>query len=212
VRKLKPFIVAALVEVLFRILRFTWRIEEASLPAAALARSREGATLVYAHWHQDEWALLGAYAGREMAVLVSDSEDGSAMARVLSRMGLRVLRGSSSRNAVRGFLQLVRTVRKEKIHAVSLAVDGPRGPRHEPKEGIVKLAEAFGGVVFVGAAAADRAWVFEKSWSKAFVPKPFARVALAYAEVDGEVSTESVKKALLFAKELAAKNVEAPRQ
>jgi lysophospholipid acyltransferase (LPLAT)-like uncharacterized protein len=64
----------------------------------------------------------------------------------------------------------------------------------------------------VGAAFADRAWVFRKSWSQAFVPKPFARVVLSYAEVDGPLSKESVKKALLFAKELARKNVEAWRQ
>jgi lysophospholipid acyltransferase (LPLAT)-like uncharacterized protein len=201
--------IAFLVEIVFRVLKATWRIEEGALPASALARRAEGKPLVYAHWHQDEWALLGLYAGREMAVLVSDSEDGSAMARVLSRLGLRVLRGSSSRGGVKGFLQLIRTVRKEKISAVSLAVDGPRGPRHEPKDGIVKLGESFGGALFVGAADADRAWVFEKSWSKAFVPKPFARISVVYEEVQGELSTESVKRALQLAKELARKNVEA---
>jgi lysophospholipid acyltransferase (LPLAT)-like uncharacterized protein len=211
-RALRRIVIAVLVECVFRVLKATWRIEEAPLPERALAQHREGKTLVYAHWHQDEWAFLGAYAGREMAVLISESEDGSAMARVVTRLGIRVLRGSSSRGAVKGFLQLLRTVRREKIRAVSLAVDGPRGPRHEPKEGIIKLSEFFGGGLVVGAAFADRAWVFRKSWSQAFVPKPFARVVLSYAEVDGPLSKESVKKALLFAKELARKNVEAWRQ
>jgi len=211
VKKLRLLLVATLVEIVLRILRATWRIEEGPLPDAALKRIAAGETTVYAHWHQDEWPFIAAYssAKREMAVLVSDSADGTAMARLATRLGFRPLRGSSTRGAVRGFLQLVRTVRKEKIKAVSLAVDGPKGPRHEPKEGIVKLAEMFGGVVVVGAAAADRAWVFKKSWSHAFVPKPFARIVLSYGEVEGELSTESVKKALQLAKQLATEKVQA---
>lgn len=211
-KNLKRFLVSFFVEMLFRLLRLTWRIKESELPAIVKTKQLAGETVTYAHWHQDEWALLGAFAGREMAVLVSDSADGSAMARVLENLGFRVLRGSSSRNAVRGFLQLIRAVRKEKLSSVSLAVDGPRGPRFEPKEGIVKLAEAFGGVLIVGAAAADRAWVFHKSWSQAFVPKPFARISVAYLQLGEAPSVEAVKKTLHQAKQLARKNVEAPRQ
>lgn len=200
-RKIKIFIVSTLVEILFRILSKTWRIQEEPYPKEALDYQAKGNSLVCAHWHQDEWALLAVFAGRNMAVLVSESEDGSAMARLLSRMGLRVLRGSSSKSAVRGFLQLLRTVKREKIEAVSLAVDGPRGPRHEPKEGIVKLGEVLGGPLMMGAAVADRAWVFHRSWSQAFVPKPFARVVITYSL--GENSIDGVKSALANCKQRA---------
>jgi len=232
-RAFKVFFISTLIEILFRLLRWTWRIEEGALPRLAQERLSQKETLVCAFWHQDEWALIGAFAGRDMAVLVSESEDGSIMARFVRRLGFRVIRGSSSRNAVRGFLQLIRTMRKEKIACVSLAVDGPRGPRYEPKAGIVKLAESFGGPLVLGAAYADRAWVFRKSWSQAFVPKPFARVVIEYTSVDSEELSslksqntadqahaessadkrvEGVKNALMLAKDLARKRVEGLRQ
>ncbi len=91
-------------------------------------------------------------------------------------------------------------------------MDGPRGPRFEPKEGIVKLAESFGGPLLVGGAHANRAWIFKKSWSQAFVPKPFARVVIVYREVVTPTSVEAVKSALLQAKELARQALQASRQ
>jgi lysophospholipid acyltransferase (LPLAT)-like uncharacterized protein len=208
-----------LIECIFRLLRMTWRIVEAPLPLEAQNRLKENKTLVYAHWHEDEWALLGVFAGREMAVLVSESQDGSIMARLLEKFGFRVLRGSSSKSAVKGFLQLLRTVRKEKIKSVSLAVDGPRGPRNEAKAGIVKLGESLGGPLVLGAAYADRAWVFRKSWSHAFVPKPFAKIFVEYTmlsldtlEQSDELKVANVKKTLLEAKELARKKAKSSRQ
>jgi lysophospholipid acyltransferase (LPLAT)-like uncharacterized protein len=176
----KLWIVSFVVGCLFRLLRATWRLEEDPLPAAAVASLESGQALVCAHWHEDEWALLGFYADRQMIVMVSRSEDGSAMSRFLRRLGFEVVRGSSSKGAVQGLLGLIRTVRRAKAKTVSLAVDGPRGPRRRPKKGVFKLAETLNANILPGAAYADRAWVFHKAWSKAYVPKPFARVRLVY--------------------------------
>jgi lysophospholipid acyltransferase (LPLAT)-like uncharacterized protein len=111
-------------------------------------------------------------------VLVSHSRDGAAMARFLEFMGFHVSRGSSSRGAVSGFLGLLKSIKRsrdpEKL--VTLAVDGPRGPRRRAKNGIFKLAEVLDGEILSVSISADRAWVFKRSWSKAFLPKPFARV------------------------------------
>jgi len=180
-RRIRDFWVSGLIFLLFRLLRSTWRLEEAGYPAEIHERLELGKPVVFAHWHEDEWAMLGFYAGRGMTVLVSLSRDGSLMAAFLSKLGFRIARGSSSRNAVGGFLNLKRAVEEAPDGKVSLAVDGPRGPRHRVKRGVFKLAQILNAPVLAGAATADRAWVFRKSWSKAFVPKPFARVKLVYA-------------------------------
>jgi lysophospholipid acyltransferase (LPLAT)-like uncharacterized protein len=55
--------------------------------------------------------------------------------------------------------------------------DGPRGPRHEAKEGVVQLARATRlPVVAIGIAAAPAHRL--RSWDRMQVPRPFARVAL----------------------------------
>jgi lysophospholipid acyltransferase (LPLAT)-like uncharacterized protein len=181
--RLRDFFLSALICALFRTLRATWKLEEAEYPPEVRERLAAGRPVVFAHWHEDEWALLGFYARRGMTVMVSLSRDGSLMASFLSRLGFRIARGSSSRNAVGGFLALKRVVEESADGKVSLAVDGPRGPRHRVKRGVFKLADILEAPVLAGAAAADKAWVFRKSWSKAFVPKPFARVRLSYAPV-----------------------------
>lgn len=163
----------------FRILRATWRIEEDDVPEQVKAVIREGGTEVVALFHEDEWALLGVYADQEMHALVSMSEDGSIMAELLRRCGFVVVRGSSSRGAARGLIALIRSLRKTKRRRlVSMAVDGPKGPRRRAKPGVFKLAESLSSPVMAVGSWSSRAFVFSKSWSKAHVPAPFARVRI----------------------------------
>lgn len=202
-QKFRRFALVVLIGTVFRLLRWTWRFDEEAFPVEAESiesKKESKKPIVFAHWHGDEWPLLGAFAGRHMAVLVSESEDGTVMSSLLQRLGFEVVRGSSSRGAVKGFLSLLRVIRKKKIPMVSLAVDGPRGPRHVPKEGVFGLAKAFGGGIVVASVALSDAWTFSKSWSKARLPKPFSRVVVRYAVVDAEAlaASSAQKKQELF--------------
>lgn len=170
---------AWLVYLLFRVLRATWRLEEEALPPGIAERLSQGLPVVFAHFHEDEWAMIGFYAYRRMNVMVSLSRDGGVMAAFLHRLGFGMVRGSSSRGGATALLQLIRVL-KERPGGVSLAVDGPKGPRRRVKKGIFKLAQSLDAPIVAGVAVASRAIVFRKSWSKAFVPKPFSRVRLLY--------------------------------
>lgn len=182
---------AFLVYFLFALLRWTWRLEEDPLPDEAQKRLQAGLPVVFAHFHEDEWAMLAFYAKRDMTVLVSLSEDGGIMTRFLERLGYRVFRGSSSRGGASGLLQLIRGVREQSIGGVSLAVDGPRGPRRRVKKGVFKLAESLEAPIVSGGAMATRPLIFKRSWSKAFVPLPFSRIRLSYSPL---MPFEDVKK------------------
>lgn len=184
---LKAFVLYAL----FWLLRMTWRLEEDPLPEEVHARLKAGQPVVFAHFHEDEWAMLAFYARREMTVLVSLSEDGGIMTRFLERLGYRVFRGSSSRGGASGLLQMIRGVRDRSVGGVSMAVDGPRGPRRRVKKGVFKLAESLEAPIVSGGAMATRPLIFKRSWSKAFVPLPFSRVRLSYAPL---TRVEDVKK------------------
>lgn len=196
--------------IIFRLLRATWRIDEEDFPVELeeiqgprISSADRAKPIVFAHWHGDEWPLLGAFAGRNMAVLVSESQDGSVMSSFLRSLGFVVVRGSSSKGAVRGFLSLLRVIRKRRVPLVSLAVDGPRGPRHVPKEGVFGLEKAFGGGIVVASVALSNAWTFSKSWSRAQVPKPFSKVLVRFEHVSEDrlksASSEMKQELLLNA-------------
>ena len=180
---LKDHLLSLVVWCLFRGLRATWKLDESSLPDEIRERLAKKEPVVFAHWHEDEWALLGFYCTRPMSVLVSTSKDGNLMASFLGKLGFTVVRGSSSRRAVAGFLGLTRMLKQSAHPLVSFAVDGPRGPRRKVKMGVLMLARELKAPVVSGAAFASRAWIFRKAWSKAFVPKPFATIRLEYSRV-----------------------------
>ena len=69
------------------------------------------------------------------------------------------------------------------VASADLAVtpDGPLGPRHEAKEGVVQLARATGApLIVIGAAARPRLRL--GSWDRLQLPWPCARVALVMSE------------------------------
>lgn len=128
-------------------------------------------------WHGR--LLPSAYLHRHQGIvgLVSRSRDGEYIARVLRRWGYETVRGSSSRGGSAALRELVRLARAGRT--IALTPDGPRGPRQKLKPGALAAAQATGLPVVPVAAGADRGWWIE-SWDRFLVPKPFARVRVAY--------------------------------
>jgi len=215
-KNIKILFFSRILFLLYKVLGWTWRTTEDAFPSEALERIAQGKPVVFAHLHGDEWALLHYFSGRPMSVLVSHSEDGSLMAEFIRKLGFRVLRGSSSKGAVEGFLGLLRSIKKNPSSYVSLAVDGPRGPRGKPKPGIMKLSEALHSPILVVGAEATTKWIFKNSWSQAFIPKLFSRVHVSYRLLEAvkkgtpeEQFLGSLEESLQSAKSMAFKTLSA---
>ena len=67
----------------------------------------------------------------------------------------------------------------ERRHLLAITPDGPRGPAERVKPGLVFLASRTGFPIVPVASAARPAWRL-RSWDGFRVPKPFARVLVAY--------------------------------
>ena len=148
-------------------------------PHDALGAHARGEHAVWATWH-DGIVLLPLMVVRvhpqfRPRVVLSWHRDAEIAAQAVRRFGVAVTRGSEARGwmgAVRGLLEA--HARGEDLVVVP---DGPRGPRHEAKEGVVQLARATRlPVVAIGIAAAPARRL--RSWDRLQVPRPFARVAL----------------------------------
>lgn len=170
--KIRTLLGALILAGLYRLLSLTWRFRHVDLGPRREPR-------VFAHWHGDELLLVGAYLGQGMTVMASRSKDGELMKRLLGRLGYHVVRGSSSRGGAAGLKGLIDSVRHHGRDG-SLAVDGPRGPLHRVKPGILKLAQQTGAELIPGAAAASRRFVFKKAWNRCYLPYPFARCVIVY--------------------------------
>jgi hypothetical protein len=62
---------------------------------------------------------------------------------------------------------------------VAITPDGPRGPANKFAPGALIAAQRSDSFIVPVAAVADRAWHL-KSWDRFMIPKPFARITIAY--------------------------------
>ena len=132
---------------------------------------------IHAFWHGR--ILPGAvyFRRRGIVVITSENFDGEWIARIITRFGYGTARGSSSRGALKAMLQLMRDV---KDRPVAFTLDGPRGPARVAQPGALWLSKATGNPIIPFHLEADRHWTM-KSWDRSQIPKPFARVGLAFA-------------------------------
>ena len=142
--------------------------------------------VVYAVWHARilmiPWLnarLARTHGARPVRVLASRSRDGELVARWVTRFGLRVARGASSRGGAEALRELAAAVRAGED--VAVVPDGPRGPSEVLQAGLVVLAALTGApVVPVGFAARPARRL--ASWDRFMVPLPFARAAAVFGK------------------------------
>src|SRR5690606_35255438 len=110
----------------------------------------------------------------------SRHRDGALVSRAIVPFGIEVVYGSSTRGWVGGLRGLLEAHRRGRDLAV--VPDGPRGPRHRAKSGVIQLARATGAPIYPAAYAASRAIVLRKSWDRLVIPIPGARVHYVVGE------------------------------
>jgi lysophospholipid acyltransferase (LPLAT)-like uncharacterized protein len=138
----------------------------------------EGRNMIFAFWHGRQFLLFYNHRHRNIIIPASESRDGDIQAVILGRFGFDVVRGSSKRKGDRALLGMVDGLRKGKD--IALAVDGPRGPIYEVKQGVAYLAGKLEKPIIPVATGAKRHWILEKIWDKYMLPVPFTKGVVVY--------------------------------
>ena len=152
-------------------------------PADMFGRHARGERMIVAFWH-DAIALMPLVPARlgwpgRVNVMLSWHRDAEIAARAMARFGVAAVRGSSTRGWLGGLRGLLEA--RARGEDIAIVPDGPRGPRHQAKDGVVQLARSTGLPVFAFGVAARRARRLS-SWDRMQIPWPFARVAIVVSE------------------------------
>ncbi len=145
-------------------LRSTWQCDESA---------------IIPFWHDQLLLLVFGYPGKRAKLLISSSKDGELLARTMKYFDQDAVRGSSSRGGRAAFKEML-DLCKEKADIV-LTPDGPKGPRHELKDGVIQLARMSGRPVIPMTFVCNRGHRF-KSWDRFLVPYPFSRGVYSFGE------------------------------
>jgi len=133
---------------------------------------RDNQSFIYAFWHGRQFSLLGWNKDKRLVIMTSLSKDGRLQDKILKRLGLYTVSGSSSQGAVRGLVGMIRGMREG--YNASVTVDGPRGPIYEVKPGIIYLASKTNSIIIPLTAHAKYNCVFNRAWDKYELPIPFS--------------------------------------
>jgi len=157
----------------------TWRFELiAEEGAVAVPFDKKAGPEIYCFWHQCLLTSVPSYRKSGSVVIISRSFDGEIVSRIAELFGYGTVRGSSSRDARKAFIELVRTVQEGR--PAIFTADGPRGPIYQSKMGPIKLAQLTGAPIGSFHQEPERAWVL-RSWDHFFIPKPFTRIIVSWA-------------------------------
>ncbi|SMF22724.1 lysophospholipid acyltransferase family protein [Pseudobacteriovorax antillogorgiicola] len=142
--------------------------------------NRQKTNFMIATWHENSLAGILSHFNQGILVLISRSFDGELVSFIASRFGLGTVRGSSSKGGKEARSELEN--RLSAGYSAAITVDGPRGPRHQVKPGIVALLKETKVPILPMAAIAHNPWVLSKTWDKTRIPKPFSKILVLYGK------------------------------
>lgn len=195
----RSYILPFLIWIIYQPLRLSWRfelVESESLKQALKNRN----VVTFAHWHGDELGILYLLKRYNCCVMTSTSKDGELINGFLRIMGVKTSRGSSTRGGVSALKGLLRLTKSGFNPCV--AVDGPKGPYHKVKPGVLEISKLTGSPICVLGASCNNAFVFKRSWNKAYLPLPFAKISVVMGDLVPAVRREEDAHAASLAERL----------
>ena len=154
-----------------------WRLLAASVrlsPPDVVTAGARG-PVIFACLHRDILPCLLFVRAARPHLLVSGSEDGAILVRALAGSGFGFVRGATGEGGGRALVELRRIL--DGGGAVGIAVDGPKGPYGEIRDGVAHLARLTGRAVIPLQAEPSGA-VRLRTWDRTVVPLPGSRVVM----------------------------------
>jgi lysophospholipid acyltransferase (LPLAT)-like uncharacterized protein len=134
---------------------------------------RGGKGYIACFWHGRLLAMPFVYKGYRAKVLISRHQDGEFIARIVGYFGIGAVRGSSRRGAMSSARQILGEL--DKGTGIAITPDGPKGPRHQIKQGIIEMARITQRPIVPVTYSASRKKVFA-SWDRFVLPYPFSKI------------------------------------
>lgn len=131
----------------------------------------DGGQAIFCFWHGRLLMMPFATPMREVAIMISQHRDGDFVSRYAERSGFQSIRGSATRGSVAAMKSMISAYRSG-LH-LAITPDGPRGPQHQVKSGVVELAKLTGSPIQPVTFGAFPRKVLD-SWDEFVIPLPFA--------------------------------------
>ena len=150
--------------------------------------------IIFTFWHYRILLISFIYKGLKAVTLVSKSDDGEIIARILHRQGQFSVRGSTGKGGLRALAQQIKLL-KTTGNPGAVIPDGPQGPRCKVQPGVITLAQKTGFAIVPITYSARRVKIFN-SWDRFILPIPFTHCRVIYGEpihIQSEADTATLE-------------------
>lgn len=132
-------------------------------------------------WHNRVAMIpfMWIWHNKKIVALISSSPIGKILSKAFKRLSIDSIGGSSSRNPVASYLELLTEIKKKNV--VAIIPDGPRGPSMIAKMGFIHLASKSGAAIIPLTYAISR-YKQIPTWDKTQIPLPFSRGVFLYGD------------------------------
>jgi len=138
---------------------------------------------VFVFWHGELMMMPFAYIdyrkSKNIDTIVSQHHDGEIATKLISLLGGKTIRGSSTRGGIKALREAFASLKSGRD--VGITPDGPKGPRHSVSDGAVVIAQKQN-VPLVAMRVHASKYYKAKSWDKFVIVKPFATLDFYYSD------------------------------
>jgi len=138
-----------------------------------------GGQAIFCFWHGRLLMMPFASPIRSVAIMISRHRDGDFVSRYAERSGFQSIRGSATRGSVAAMKSMI-SAHKGGLH-LAITPDGPRGPQHQVRSGVIELGKLTGSPIQPVTFGAFPRKVLD-SWDEFVIPLPFATCIFIWGE------------------------------
>jgi lysophospholipid acyltransferase (LPLAT)-like uncharacterized protein len=128
-------------------------------------------------WHGKYVPVFSLLEGYKALIVTNQSVRGNVISEICRNFGYQTTRIPDQSG--QGALNFMGKALSES-RVGGLAVDGPLGPRHVVKNGIIRIASTYGFDLLPASVNSSRKMVLKKRWDRMEIPLPFARIGLVF--------------------------------
>ena len=133
---------------------------------------------IYTLWHE---SIISSLLAKKLTgtALVSPSRDGRLLQQILPYFNIKTVLGSSSRGGAIALIKMIR--RQGETDRYLIAIDGPKGPAYQAKEGGAFLGKVLKRPVYPIVYKVSSFWRIN-SWDRHIFPKPFSTITICIGD------------------------------
>ncbi len=181
--KLKDILLPPLAYLILKLINITitYQVEN----EVELKKVADNNAVIIALWHDQLWYPSYYLKDRGYVALADISRLGDCIAYALEKSGFKMVRGSTSKGGSASLRKLLRNLKNKAT--LTITPDGPKGPRHKIKPGIIYLAGKTDSLIVPLGVAFKNKWQLG-TWDKFQIPYPFTKATLVFGtpfKIDG---------------------------